>query len=80
MTIAVDWDEKQQNKQSKLMVSRQSCRPPDKSAYPPDKSAYWKIIFFISHPKYMVWVLKRTVSVRRFFWAPKTCLNRWVRK
>ena len=21
---------------------------------PPDKSAYWKIIFFISHPKYML--------------------------
>ena len=24
---------------------------------PPDKSAYWKIIFFISHPKHMLWVL-----------------------
>ena len=34
---------------------------------PPDKSAYWKIIFFISHPKYTLWVLKRTVSMRRFF-------------
>ena len=34
---------------------------------PPDKSAYWKIIFFISHPKHMLWVLKRTVSMRRFF-------------
>ena len=39
---------------------------------PPDKSAYWTIIFFISHPKHMLWVLKRTVSMRRFFWAPKT--------
>ena len=39
---------------------------------PPDKSAYWKTIFFISHPKHMLWVLKRTVSMRRFFWAPKT--------
>ena len=28
-----------------------------------DKSAYCKIIFFISHPKYMLWVLKRTVSM-----------------
>ena len=34
---------------------------------PPDKSAYWKIIFFISHPKHMLWVLKRTGSMRRFF-------------
>ena len=34
---------------------------------PPDKSAYWKIIFFISHPKHMLWVLKRTVLMRRFF-------------
>ena len=34
---------------------------------PPDKSAYGKIIFFISHPKHMLWVLKRTISMRRFF-------------
>ena len=34
---------------------------------PPDKSVYWKIIFFISHPKHMLWVLKRTVSMRQFF-------------
>ena len=33
----------------------------------PDKSAYWKSIFFISHPKHMLWVLKKTVSMRRFF-------------
>ena len=33
----------------------------------PDKSAYWKTIFFISHPKHMLWVLKRNVSMRRFF-------------
>ena len=39
---------------------------------PPDKSVYWKIIFFISHPKHMLWVLKRTVSMRLFFRAPKT--------
>ena len=31
-----------------------------------------KIFFFTSQPKHMVWVLKRTVSMRRFFWAPKT--------
>ena len=30
---------------------------------PPDKSVIWKIIFFISHPKHMLWVLKRTVSM-----------------
>ena len=34
---------------------------------PPDKSAYWKILFFISNPKHMLWVLKKTVSLRRFF-------------
>ena len=34
---------------------------------PPDKSMYWTISFFISHPKSMLWVLKRTVLMRRFF-------------
>ena len=34
---------------------------------PPDKNFYWKIIVFISYPKHMLWVLKRTVSTRRFF-------------
>ena len=33
----------------------------------PDKIAFWKTIFFISHLKHMLWVLKRTVSMRRFF-------------
>ena len=33
----------------------------------PDKSVYQKIIFPISQPKHMLWVLKRTVSMRRFF-------------
>ena len=32
-----------------------------------DKSAYQKINFLISHPKHMLWVLKRTVSMRQFF-------------
>ena len=31
---------------------------------PPDKRAYLKTI---SQPKHMLWVLKRTVSMRRFF-------------
>ena len=35
------------------------------------KSAYQKIYILISQPKHMLWVLKRTVSMRRFFWAPK---------
>ena len=39
---------------------------------PQDKSAYWKTIFFITHPKHMLLVLKRTVSMRQFFGAPKT--------
>ena len=29
----------------------------DIESRPPDKSVYWKIIFFISHPKHMWWVL-----------------------
>ena len=33
----------------------------------PDKSAYWKTIFLISHPKHMLWVLKRTILMRRVF-------------
>ena len=33
---------------------------------PPDKSVYQKVIFLISQPKHMLWVLKRTVSMRRF--------------
>ena len=30
-------------------------------------SVNWKNIFFISHPKHILWVLKRNVSKRRFF-------------
>ena len=36
------------------------------------KSVYQKNNFLISQPKHMLWVLKRTVSMRRFFWAPTT--------
>ena len=36
------------------------------------KSAQQKNNFLISQPKHMLWVLKKTVSMRRFFWAPKT--------
>ena len=32
----------------------------------PDKSVYWKIVL-TSQPKHMLWVLKRIVSIRRFF-------------
>ena len=34
---------------------------------PPDKSVLLKIIFLISQPKHMLWVLKRTVSLSQFF-------------
>ena len=37
----------------------------------PDKIAYQKIIFLISQPKHMLWVLIRTVSMRQFFEHPK---------
>ena len=35
-------------------------------------SATQNIKFLISQPKHMLWVLNRTVSLRRFFWPPKT--------
>ena len=38
---------------------------------PSDKGVQLKIIF---QPKHMLWVLKRTVSMRPFFWSPKTCV------
>ena len=34
---------------------------------PLDGSAYSKINFLISQPKHILWVLKRTVLMRRFF-------------
>ena len=33
---------------------------PDSNSRPPDKSGYWKMIFLITQPKHMLWVLKRT--------------------
>ena len=33
---------------------------------------YLIIIYSYCLPKHMLWVLKRTVSLRRFFWSPKT--------
>ena len=34
---------------------------------PPGKSVYCKAVFLIFHPKHMLWIQKRTVSMRRFF-------------
>ena len=43
---------------------------------PPDKSAYWKIIFFISHPKQMLWVLKKNrLNETVLLSTQNTCLN-----
>ena len=39
------------------------------------KSAYQKNNLLISQPKHMLWVLKRTASMRRFFLAPKMLKN-----
>ena len=36
------------------------------------KNVYPKNNFLISKPNHMLWVLKRTVSMRWFFWVPKT--------
>ena len=48
---------------------------------PSDKNVYLKINFLIAQSKHMLWVLQRTVSMRRFFWAPKICyLSSWIRK
>ena len=41
------------------------------------KSALQKNNFLISQPKHMLWVLKRTVSMRRFCWAPKTYAKKY---
>ena len=41
------------------------------------KSAYQKYNFLISQPKHMLWVLKRTVSMRQFFRAPKTYAKKY---
>ena len=47
-------------------------KPINQSFRPLDKSMYLKIIFSYFSTKHMLWVLKRTVSMRRFFCAPKT--------
>ena len=39
------------------------------------QSAYQKFNSLISKPKHMLWVLKRTVSMRRIFWAPKAYIK-----
>ena len=48
-----------QNLSKKYLVSLTRSRPPD-------KSALLKIIFRISQPKHMLWVIKRWVSMSRF--------------
>ena len=42
---------------------------------PPDKMAYLKIIFLISEPKHMFWVLKRTLDEMVLLSTQNTCLN-----
>ena len=40
-----------------------------------DKQSFWVLkcdYFLTDQLKYMFWVLKRTVSIRRFFWVPTT--------
>ena len=41
------------------------------SSRPLDKNTLSSIIFLISQPQHILWVLKRTISMRWFFWAPK---------
>ena len=38
----------------------------------PNKRVYSWLISLVTQPKYMLWVLKRTVSLRQFFWVPTT--------
>ena len=47
---------------------------------PPDKRAYWKIIFFISHPKHVVGTQKNRLNETVLLSTQNTCLNKWVRK
>ena len=62
----------------------QSCL--DRSSWversrPPDKSVWSKINFLISQLKHMLWVLKRTVSMRRFFLSTQNKRLNWrIRK
>ena len=37
-----------------------------------DKNVYLKIIFLISQPKHVFWILKRTVSLRQSIWVSTT--------
>ena len=43
-------------------------------------SAYKVVNCLISQPKHMLWVLKRTVSMRQLFLAPSYWLNLMCRK
>ena len=51
------------------------------SAYtlrPPDRSVYWKIIFFVSHPKHMSYVVctqKNRLNETVLLSTQNTCLN-----
>ena len=38
--------------------TKQKHKKKSHTSRPPDKSEYWKTIFFVSHPKHMLWVLK----------------------
>ena len=53
--------------ESSTVVISCKCRPQDNSVHK-------KNIFSISQPDHMLWVLKRTISMRWFFWAPKHML------
>ena len=44
----------------------------DRTVTSPDESTKLKILFHVSQQKHLLWVLKRAVSLRRFFRAPKT--------
>ena len=48
-----------------------TCDPSIYTIYHQARTPPPKNKFLISQPKHMLWVLKRTVSMRRLFWAPK---------
>ena len=69
----VDFEKVKELRYNNLSFTTMHCSYVTVTDYrPPGKSAYLKIIFLISQPKHMLWEFKRTVSMRRFFWAPKT--------
>ena len=71
-TFNVFWSNVMQWQHARISKQADFCFSFNSYTRPLVKSGKQKNNFLISQPKHMLWVLKRTVSMRRFFWAPKT--------